>query len=63
MSTVIKNKTADELVIQGWNEEVSLEEMKATLQANGFMVNPFAILRVWLDLDEQAEERQDFLKT
>jgi hypothetical protein len=43
---MIKNETANQLVIEGWKEGLSLERMKTILQEEGFMVNPFAILKL-----------------
>ena len=56
------NETANSLVVQGWEEGVSLERMRTILHENGFMVNSLAILDVWLELDEQEAEKQGLLK-
>lgn len=55
MGTVICNETANKLVRQGWKDGFTLEHMKTVLQEEGFMVNPFAILKTWAELDEQKE--------
>jgi len=52
MSVVIKNPNVDELVVKGWEDNLTLDEMKQILWENGFMVNPFAILKTWTTLDD-----------
>lgn len=56
MNKTILNPSANELVIQGWKDDVSLVEMKQILQKKGYLVNPFAIMQTWVQLDETVDK-------
>ena len=47
-----KKKTADELVVEGWKKDYSLVHMRYILSAEGHMVSPYAILKTWIELEE-----------
>lgn len=45
--------TADQMLIDGWAQGITVEEMLTDLQAHGFMASRTAIVKTWLSLDEQ----------
>ena len=48
--------TADQIVYYGWFSKLTIEQTMADLQAWGYMVSRAAILKTWVQLDEQQEE-------
>ena len=52
MKSSIHNKTARELVVDGWKQGLTLKEMSLVLGESGFIINPFAIISTWTTLDE-----------